>query len=401
MTAFSSTSMRSLTSTSAAILYHPPDITRSCNDPSLLANSSSKKHPKTIPLKSFPTKAQTRRSLLFKPPLPPSSINLSLSAKTLNLLDKTLQNSLSASTISGYSLALTRFLKFCNLENIPLELRFPANEFVLCAFAASNAGQVSGNTVCKYISALKAWHILHDVDWKGGLRLNFILNGVKNLTPLSSRRPPRPPVNITMLLSLIDALNLCDPLDATVAAAASVAFWGQCHLGKLLSSSRTDSSTSSRPSRQNLSTKSPYQQSSSYTLFLPQTKTKRHGESVTLVSQLGSSDPLHLLQNHLQVNHLGSSFPLFAYKTPHGSHILTKRQFIIRCNNVWSKLGYPHTTGHCFRIGGTTELLLSGVPPDVVKAMGRWSSDSFLRYWRSLEDLAPRYAKNLHRSARL
>ena len=393
--------MRSLTSTSAAILYHSPDITHSCSDPFLLANISSKKHSKTIPFKSFPTKAQTRRSLLFKPLLPPNPINLSLSAKTLNLLDKTLQNSLSASTISGYSLALTRFLNFCNLEDIPPELRFPANEFVLCAFAASNAGRISGNTVCKYISALKAWHILHGVNWKGGLRLNFVLNGVKNLTPLSSQRPPRPPVNITMLSSLIDALNLCDPLDAAVAAAASTAFWGQCRLGELLSSSRTDSSTSSRPSRQNLSTKSPYRRSSSYTLFLPRTKTKRHGESVTLVSQLGPSDPLHLLQNHLQINDLGSSFPLFAYKTSRGSYTLTIRQFIIRCNIVWSKLGYPRTTGHCFRIGGTTELLLSGVPPDVVKVMGRWSSDSFLRYWRSLEDLAPRYAKNVHRSSRL
>ncbi|KAF9220339.1 hypothetical protein BS17DRAFT_714845, partial [Gyrodon lividus] len=27
------------------------------------------------------------------------------------------------------------------------------------------------------------------------------------------------------------------------------------------------------------------------------------------------------------------------------------------------------------RIGGTTDLLLAGVPPDVVKALGCWSSD--------------------------
>ena len=351
--------MRSLTSTSATILNHSPDTTHSCGDPSSSTNSSPRKHSKALPSKPFPTKAQARKNLLFKPPspLPRIPINLSLSAKTLSLLDKSLQNSLSASTISGYSLALARFLSFCNLENIPSELRFPANEFVLCAFAASNAGQISGDTVCKYISALKAWHILHNVDWKGGLRLNFVLNGVKNLTPLSSRRPPRPPVNTTMLLSLIDALNLRDPLDAAVAAAASIAFWGQCRLGELLSSSRTDSSTSSRPSRQNLSTKSPYRRTLSYTLFLPRTKTKPHGESITLVSQLGPSDPLRLLRNHLQVNDLSSSFPLFTHKSSYGPYTLTKRRFIIRCNEIWSKLGYPRTTGHCFRIGGTTELL--------------------------------------------
>jgi hypothetical protein len=45
------------------------------------------------------------------------------------------------------------------------------------------------------------------------------------------------------------------------------------------------------------------------------------------------------------------------------------------CNEIWGAAGYPHTTGHSFRIGGTTELLLPGVTVDVVKAMGRWSSD--------------------------
>jgi len=375
--------MRSLTSTSAAIPNLFLDVTHTHGEPSLSANSSPNRHPKTPPFKPFSTRAQSRRELLFKPPpsLRPDAVNPSFSTKTLSLLDKSLRNSLSASTIAGYSLALTRFLDFCNLEDVPPELRFPANEFVLCAFAASNAGRMSGDTVCKYISALKAWHILHNVIWKGGLRLNFILNGVKNLTPLSSRRPPRPPVNTTMLSSLIDALDLHDPLDAAVAAAASVAFWGQCRLGELLSSSRTDLSTSSRPSRRDLSMNSPHNRGSSYTLFLPRTKTKQRGESIALVSQMGPSDPLHLLRNHLRINNLGPMSPLFAHKTPHGSYTLTKRQFIIRCNTIWSKLGYPHTTGHSFRIGGTTELLLSGVPSDVVKTMGRWSSDSFVRYW--------------------
>jgi hypothetical protein len=41
-------------------------------------------------------------------------------------------------------------------------------------------------------------------------------------------------------------------------------------------------------------------------------------------------------------------------------------------------------------------LLIAGTPPDVVKATGRWSSESFLRYWRSLDALAPRYIRNLH-----
>ena len=398
--------MRSLTYTSATVLTTPSlEPTRTRKKSSTTYNNFLSNQPGTPILRPSPashSNTLVRNNLLFKRPstTPRNPIDPSLSAKTLDLLEKSIRNSLSASTIAGYSLALSRFLEFCNRENIPPELRFPANEFVLSAFAASNAGLLSGNTVCKYISALKAWHILHDVEWKGGSRLNFILNGVKNLTPLSSRRPPRPPVNVNMLSSLIAALDLHDPFDAAVAATASVAFWGQCRLGELLAPSRTDLSTSSKPSRRNLSVKSPYRHNFAYTLFLPQTKTKRHGDSITLVSQTGLSDPLRLLRNHLRINNLAPSSPLFAHRTSHGSHSLTKRQFIIRCNDIWSKLGFPRTTGHSFRIGGTTELLLSGVPPDVVKTLGRWSSDSFLRYWRSLEDLAPLYAKNVCRNTR-
>ena len=394
--------MRSLTYTSATVLNTPPsDSTRAHKKTVTTHNTVVLKQPRAPPPKPAPTNSFSRSALLFKRPssIPPPSVDPLLSAKTISLLNKSILNSLSAPTIAGYSLALTRFLNFCNQENIPPELRFPADEYVLSAFAASNAGSLSGSTVCKYISALKSWHILHNVEWKGGSRLNFVLNGVKNLTPPSSRRPPRSPVNAVMLTSLSTSLNLRNPLDTAIAAAASVAFWGQCRLGELLAPSCSDTSTSSRPSRQNLSTKSPHCHVSSYTLFLPQTKTKRHGDSITIVSQVGPSDPLHLLRNHLRVNDLTPSSPLFAYKASHSYYPLTKRQFIIRCNNIWSTLGYPHTTGHSFRIGGTTELLLSGVPPDVVKTMGRWSSDSFLRYWRSLDDLAPLYAMNVRRNA--
>jgi hypothetical protein len=82
---------------------------------------------------------------------------------------------------------------------------------------------------------------------------------------------------------------------------------------------------------------------------------------------------------------------LFTYMSSKGLRSLTKQRFLTRCNEIWTKRDFPRVTGHCFRIGGTTELLLAGVPPDVVKKMGRWNSDSFLRYWRSVDELA-----NLH-----
>ena len=42
----------------------------------------------------------------------------------------------------------------------------------------------------------------------------------------------------------------------------------------------------------------------------------------------------------------------------------------------------PDLKGHSLRIGGTLFYLLKGVPFDVVKTMGRWSSESFMLYLR-------------------
>jgi site-specific recombinase XerD len=100
--------------------------------------------------------------------------------------------------------------------------------------------------------------------------------------------------------------------------------------------------------------------------------------------------------NHVTVNNIPSDQPLFSYRNDKGRLVcLSRRKFLQRCNNVWKKHGVPSITGHSFRIGGTTHLLIAGVNPDVVQAMGRWNSDVFLIYWRRLDILAPLHAEFL------
>jgi hypothetical protein len=80
------------------------------------------------------------------------------------------------------------------------------------------------------------------------------------------------------------------------------------------------------------------------------------------------------------------------YRTPHP---LVKRVFLAQVNQVAATLGLPQITGHCFYIGRTTELLMQGVTPNIVKLVGRWASDSFLRYWRRKEEILPRHIANV------
>ena len=51
-----------------------------------------------------------------------------------------------------------------------------------------------------------------------------------------------------------------------------------------------------------------------------------------------------------------------------------------RINTVAASLGEDDLKGHGLWIGGTLEFLLRGVPFDVMKSLGQWSSDVFSLY---------------------
>ena len=314
----------------------------------------------------------------------PLSSSFTFTARTTANLQTALQNGWANPTLKSYSYHVQLFTNFCETENIPQSQRFPSDEIVLCAYAASRLGNISGDTARKHISGLKAWHSFHDVPWKGGRRLHYVLNGVSRLSPPSSSRPPRIPVNHTMIKLLHDNLHPDSNFDVAVLACATVAFWGQCRLGELLPYSRR-SPTTHIPTRSNLHQS--HKNKHLHILTLPRTKTSLKGQDIILIPRHDHTDPIHALKRHLRHNHPSHNIPLFSFRSPQGTTYLTNNRFMQRCNEIWHKAGYPHVTGHSFRIGGTTELLLTGIPPDIVKKSGRWSSDAFLRYWRSTEDI--------------
>ncbi|CAE7229144.1 unnamed protein product [Rhizoctonia solani] len=100
-------------------------------------------------------------------------------------------------------------------------LRLPANETVLCAFAAAHARMTAGGTAANRIAALKTYHAMVNSPWRGGPRLAYVLKGVTNLAPNSSKKPPRPPISADMIEFLHDNLNLDSPEDASTFAVAS------------------------------------------------------------------------------------------------------------------------------------------------------------------------------------
>ncbi|KDN36472.1 hypothetical protein RSAG8_10810, partial [Rhizoctonia solani AG-8 WAC10335] len=344
-----------------------------------------------------------RQPTVAKPPSVPMGPRLVGSAPRKidfrKIITDTLLNCLAPSTQANYRSTWKQFLAFCDAHHVPQKFRFPADEMVLCAFAASHARISSGGTAANRIAGLKTWHALANMAWNGGPRLAYVLRGVKNLSPSSSKKPPRPPVSAEMIQFLHDNLDLDSPKEAAIFAVAAVCFWGQCRLGELLASSRQHTSDPNLPTLSSLGP--PVSKNGSRELHLPRTKTnQKNGETIIITRQAKHVDPLRALALLLQAN---GKHPqrtnLFAYRSaPNGEfRALTKEAFISKCNAIWSGAGFPLISGHCFRIGGTTELLKLGLDAELVKSMGRWKSDSFHIYWRSLGEIAARKAEFAHK----
>ncbi|KAF9443409.1 hypothetical protein P691DRAFT_613590, partial [Macrolepiota fuliginosa MF-IS2] len=263
----------------------------------------------------------------------------------------------------------------------------PTLEILLCAFAAKGLRQTSGSTARNKIAALKAWHSANNWVWHGGDRLAQVLNGIHNMTPSSSIQPKRPPVTIQALELLALYLNHSDPVDVAILACTCMAFWGQCRLGKLIPISTTHFTNRLFPSWNSIQ----YSPNNHCTrvLHLPATKTNCQGQDIALVQQCGPTNPIKIMSLHTQINKSTPSMPLFSIKRQYDTLILTKKIFLNQCNQIWKGAGYTTFTGHSFRIRGTTHLLLSRVPPNVIKAMGHWLSNAFLRYWRAVDLIMP------------
>jgi hypothetical protein len=126
---------------------------------------------------------------------------------------------------------------------------------------------------------------------------------------------------------------------------------------------------------------------------MPWTKTtKEEGADIVLTSVRGPLNPVVVFHHHLSANALvPTNAPLFAFETAAcGWAPMTKPWFMESVSEVWKMAGLNHTLhGHGFRIGGASELLMQGVPPDVVATQGRWKSCAFLEFWRRIEAISP------------
>jgi hypothetical protein len=287
-------------------------------------------------------------------------------------------------TKETYGAGLLVFHVFCDTHNITEENHCPVTHSLLLNFLCSCAGSYSGSTLANYAAGLKAWHLLHRRSWLiPPSELKAVLDSTTASAPITSNHPKRLPFTPSILCSIQNHLNLDSPLDAAVFACLTTTFYAIARLGKFTVSAIKEFDPTKHITRASVSTTTDHNGLPVTKFHLPRTKCSPiEGEDAYWAAQEGPSDPRTALDNHLTVNQAGGNAHLFAWKHARGLRPLSKKEVVKRSASIAITANLLELKGHGLRIGGTLKYLLHGIPFEVIKTMGRWSSETFTRYLR-------------------
>ncbi|XP_046556919.1 LOW QUALITY PROTEIN: uncharacterized protein LOC124266160 [Haliotis rubra] len=270
-------------------------------------------------------------------------------------LDHLWEQALSPHTRTVYNSGLRAFLMFMSMSGVTwYPQALPCiNEQVLLNFVSHchYKLKVTHSTTREYLSGVR-FHILsHGVNnpWCNNtlLRLQTIMRSLKKLAGV--RAAPRLPVTIVILKHIVRTLNgglFSAYLDIMLAAAFCTAFFGFLRCGELTYHHFNPS--------QNLSMEDVVFASENSKFHL-----KLKASKLTY-----SEDPLFVMSD-------GTAF--------------TRTVFVSSLKSVLTAAGWNDRqfNGHSFRIGAATSAAAANVPDHLIKTLGRWSSDSYLRYIRT------------------
>ena len=297
----------------------------------------------------------------------------------------------SRSTQTKDTSRLWEFLAFYEGLGIKNQDAFLASEDLLVGWASSYAGQLAERTVGVKLLAIRKEHEQCDLMWQGGNILRQVLKGVEKLQPALLFRTKRAPVTITMLEDLDKGLNRSLGLDICVRAICLLLFFCQLCSGEILPPTQHPDKFNPQRYATFAHIAKSTAENGACNLHLPWSKTQKgRGDDVWIPHQEIPLDPIHALHKHFLKNTLSLRDSITAYQDDQGKLLtLTRSKSVCHINTILRARGkgYPQITGHCFRVGGTTFYLISGVLPDMVKKFRCWHSQAFLEYWHCLDYL--------------
>lgn len=286
-------------------------------------------------------------------------------------------------TLAVMGSALQKYHQICNKLEISERGRAPVRNDVFLQVAIWFVGKESRSALKGLVAAVKGWHLINKMPWAVDETPISKLYKVAHLkAPI--KKAPRIAVTSEALTKIFAHLSTDSPSDIAVRACAAVMFWSVARSGELTIPNRSGYDLSKMARTKHLRSDVDRFGNEVKVIALPWTKVALiDGEDIMFAEQPGPIDPFAALKLHLDTNAPGEDEHLFTHTNANGVRSpLSKNFFIRRLGEAATLAKVEPPKGHSFRIGGTLEYLLRGISLEVVKAIGRWSSDAFKLYLR-------------------
>ena len=289
-------------------------------------------------------------------------------------------SSFARSTVKTYSVHIASYMEFCNNLNIK---PVPISQTDIGRYIAHLSRRLSFNSVRQYLNAVRIIHL--EAGEKNPLEGNWyiatILKGVRRVKGDLTKQ--KLPITLNILKGIFIQLNLRESLDRAFWAACLVGFYSFFRKSNLL----VESLTLFDPSRHLCADDVKFTPDGAIlTVRWSKVIQFRQRELLVPLPKIPNSPfcpSTALLRVSLENPLRASPVPLFRYTLAGASHVpLTQKNFIDRLHSCLAAMGITPSdySGHSFRHGGATFALQCGLPADLIKIQGDWSSNSYERY---------------------
>ena len=276
-----------------------------------------------------------------------------------------------------YQSGITAFYKFCNKFNInPL----PASSITLQFFCVDISAHTSYKTLKVYLAAIRLVHLEHGLDDPTNDHLlHLVCRGIRRLQGDNTR--PQLPITINLLRTLKTQLAKATsftPLEQRLLwAAFSLAFYGFMRVSEF--TTPTISDTFSPPGLHWSDIKL---HTNSISLNLRQSKTDpfRQGHQIIITATNTSTCPVRAMHKYVSVvpaaNRTGPLFSGGRFSPLSRVNVTATVCQLLHNANIMSS----SYASHSFRIGAATTAAAAGLPPTMIKILGRWKSNAYETY---------------------
>lgn len=288
-----------------------------------------------------------------------------------------LEHGWAASTIRHYAAAVNRYFLFTSKNGIN---PFPATtdsiyDFLYWCSDNEEQNTVLSNTIKRYLSGLRMWHVLHDTPFPSVdvHRIRLILKAThkKELIPDARR------IGFTLMdiHQLIKDLNVSIKTDLVLRGVILTGFWGLARLGEL---TRSNDHPGIFIRRKDITFNKDHSHAK-IKVRLAKTAAPGEYQYINLAAQPNILDPIKALVSILENISGDPDDPLFPGEC---SNDPIRKSMIVKHIKKFKPPGDKTWSGHSLRIGGASLRSHYGNSTDSLKRAGRWRSSCYKLYVR-------------------